>query len=82
MLCCTVQENNFVSIYDRMTWSDARLKGVAAEDDKSETFVAQARTLLEACEVPIVSRPLPSSCPHVAKLLRLLSACPSLSCQV
>lgn len=44
------EENDLVSMFDRMTWSDARLKGMAAEDDKSETFVAQARTLLESAE--------------------------------
>lgn len=46
-----LQENDLVSMFDRMTWSDARLKGMAAEDDKSETFVAQARTLLDSAEV-------------------------------
>jgi len=48
-----------VSMFDRMTWSDARLKGVAAGDDKSETFVAQARTLFDTCQVlpPSTSTP-------------------------
>ena len=46
-----MQENKFVSCYDHITWNDRRLEGVATEDDKSETFVAQARTLLDTLEV-------------------------------
>lgn len=46
-----MQENRFVSCYDHITWNEKRLEGVAAEDDKSETFVAQARTLLDGLEV-------------------------------
>ena len=46
-----LQENKFVSCYDHITWNDKRLQGIATEDDKSETFVAQARTLLDTLEV-------------------------------
>jgi hypothetical protein len=64
-----VQENKFVSCYDHITWNDKRLEGIATEDDKSETFVAQARTLLDTLEVRLIlvdvlqfkpSRPAPS----------------------
>ena len=40
-----------MSCYDHITWNDKRLQGIATEDDKSETFVAQARTLLDTLEV-------------------------------
>ena len=53
-----LQENKFVSCYDHITWNDKRLQGIATEDDKSETFVAQARTLLDTLEVTHS----PSSC--------------------
>jgi hypothetical protein len=50
-MACGMQENKFVSCYDHITWNDKRLQGIATEDDKSETFVAQARTLLDTLEV-------------------------------
>lgn len=41
-----------MSLFDRSTWSGARVAGVIApDDDKSETFVAQARTLLDGMQV-------------------------------
>ncbi len=39
-----------MSLFDRSTWCGARLAG-GPEEDKSETFVAQARTLLDNIQV-------------------------------
>lgn len=39
-----------MSLFDRTTWCGARLAG-GPEEDKSETFVAQARTLLDSIQV-------------------------------
>eukprot|EP00208_Stichococcus_sp_RCC1054_P005913 CAMPEP_0206147306 /NCGR_PEP_ID=MMETSP1473-20131121/33046_1 /ASSEMBLY_ACC=CAM_ASM_001109 /TAXON_ID=1461547 /ORGANISM="Stichococcus sp, Strain RCC1054" /LENGTH=820 /DNA_ID=CAMNT_0053544195 /DNA_START=160 /DNA_END=2618 /DNA_ORIENTATION=+ len=46
------EENDFVSLTDRLTWLDQRAtakKGAALpSDDKSETFVAQTRSMMQA----------------------------------
>lgn len=48
----SIQDDDRVSLFDRSTWSGARLGGaITADEDKSETFVAQARTLLDGLQV-------------------------------
>ena len=48
------QDDDRVSLFDRSTWSGERLGGAAVNDDKPETFVAQARNLLDSLQVALL----------------------------
>jgi hypothetical protein len=58
--CLLSQDDDRVSLFDRSTWSGERLGGaVPMNDDKPETFVAQARNLLDSLQViRAISSPL------------------------